>query len=116
MIQMTVQLSEELAKRVQPLRSWLPVIIELSLVGFKTLATETATEIIQFLATNPSPQEVFNYHVSERAQIRLRRLLALHEAGLLGEFEHQELDELQQIEHTLIMLKAQLAKQLHQEG
>lgn len=70
---------------------------------------------MQFLATNPSPQEVFNYHISERAQIRLRRLVALNEAGLLGESEQQELDELQQIEHTMIMLKAQLAKQLQQE-
>ncbi len=116
MIQMTVQLPEELAKRVQPLRSWLPVIIELSLIGFQTLATATATEIIQFLATNPTPEEVFKYHVSERAQQRLRRLLALNEAGLISEDEHQELLELQQIEHLIIMLKAQLAKQLRQEG
>ncbi len=112
MVKMTMQFPDELAKRIQPMRSWLPVIIELSLVGFKTLAIQTATEIIQFLSHNPSPQEVLNYHVSERAQKRLRRLLALNEAGLLGEAEQLELDELQQIEHTVIMMKAQLAKQL----
>lgn len=116
MVKMTMQLSEELARRVQPLRSWLPVIIELSLIGFKTLATETATEITQFLSTNPSPLEVFNYHVSERAQTRIKRLLALNEAGLIGESEQRELDELQQIEHLMIMLKAQLAKQFQQEA
>jgi len=35
--------------------------------------------------------------------------LALNAAGLLGEEEKQELDELQQIEHIIIILKAQLA-------
>ena len=116
MVQMTMQVPEELAKRIKPIRCWLPTILELSLVGFKTLATETATEIIQFLSTNPSPQDVLDHHVSDRAQAKLRRLLSLNEAGLLGEAEQIELDEIQQIEHTLIMLKAQLAKQLQQQA
>jgi hypothetical protein len=77
------------------------------------LATETATEVIQLFVANPSPQEVLDYHVSERAQNRLRRLLTLNAAGLLGEEEQQELDELNKIEHTIIKLKAQLAKQIH---
>lgn len=115
MVQLTMQVPEDLAKRIQPIRSWLPTILELSLVGFRTLATETTTETIQFLLTNPSPQEVLNYHASELAQQRLQRLLALNEASLLGEAEQLELDELQRIEHTLIMLKAQLAKQLDRE-
>ena len=116
MTQLTMQVPDDLAKRIQPIRSWLPTILELSLLGFKTLATETATETIQFLLTNPSPQEVLDYHGSERAQQRLQRLLALNEAGLLGEAEQLELDELQRIEHTLIMLKAHLARQLQQEN
>lgn len=80
MVQLTMQVPEDLVQRIQPIRYWLPTILELSLVGFRTLATETATEIIQFLSTNPSPQQVLDYHVSERAQLRLRRLLALNEA------------------------------------
>lgn len=116
MVQMTMQVSNDLAKRLQPIRYWLPTILELSFVGFKTLATETATEIIRFLSANPSPQDVLNYHVSKRAQTRLRRLLALNEAGVLGEIEKQELDELQQIEHIIIMLKTQIAEQQQHRG
>ena len=92
MVQMTMQVPNDLAKRIKPIRYWLPTILELSLVGFKTLATETATEIIQFLSTNPSPQEVHGYPVSNRAQARLRRLLALNEAGMLGEMDKLVLD------------------------
>ncbi len=79
---------------IRPIGYWLPAILEPSLVGFKTPATETAAEIIQFLSENPSPQAVLWYHVSERAHGRLERLLALNEAGLLGEAEHRELDEI----------------------
>jgi hypothetical protein len=115
MVQMTMQVPNDLAKRLKPIRYWLPFILELSLVGCKTLATETASEIIRFLSTNPSPQEVLDHQVSDRAQARLRRLLALNEAGLLGEMEQLELDELQQIEHIMIMLKTQTAEQIQQK-
>ncbi len=109
MVQMTMQVSEELAERLRPIGSWLPTVLELSLVGFKTVAAATATEVIQFLSQEPTPQNVLDYHVSERAQARLQRLLALNAAGLLGEAEQLELDEMQRIEHIVIMLKAQIA-------
>lgn len=106
-----MQVSNDLARRIKPIRYWLPTILELSLVGFKTPATETASEIVQFLSTNPSSLAVLEHRVSDRAQARLRRLLALNEAGLLGEMEQLELDELQQIEHIMIMLKTQIIAQ-----
>jgi hypothetical protein len=84
-------------------------------VGFKTPATETASEIIKFLSTNPSSQMVLDHQVSNRAQERLRRLLALNEAGMLGEMEQLELDEIQQIEHIMIMLKTQIAEEQRQK-
>jgi hypothetical protein len=111
MIQMTMQVPDELAKRIQPISNWLPTIIELSLIGFKTLATTAASELIAFLVQNPTSQELFDYHVSNEAQTRLRRLLTLNEAGMLSEMEQLELDELQQLEHIVIMLKARLMPQ-----
>lgn len=115
MVQMTMQVSEELAERLRPIGSWLPTVLELSLVGFKTVAAATATEVIQFLSQEPTPQDVLAYHVSERAQVRLQRLLALNAAGMLGEAEQLELDEMQRIEHIIIMLKAQIAGRVQQE-
>jgi hypothetical protein len=114
MVQMTMEVPEELAERLRPLGSWLPTVLELGLLGCQTSAAATATEVIQFLSRGPTPQDVFDYHASERAQVRLRRLLALNAAGLLGEAEELELDELQRIEHVVILLKAQVARQLQQ--
>lgn len=111
MVQVTVQLPAGIAERIQPLNLWLPVILELSFVGFKTLATAIATEVIEFLSSNPKPVDILNFHVSDRAQSRLQRLLTLNQAGLLGEDEQRELEELQKIEHIIVMLKARLIKQ-----
>jgi hypothetical protein len=111
MVEMTVQIPDELAERIQPMSRWLPTILELSLIGFKTLATATASEVVEFLSKNPSPQDVLDYHVSDAAQTRLQRLLALNDARLLSEAEQMGLDQLQRLEHVIIMLKAQVAAQ-----
>lgn len=111
MVEMTMQLPDEVADQLRPFGSYLPTVLRLTLPGFQTLATQTAREIVEFLSTKPSAQQVLDFHVSERAQTRLQRLLALNSAGMLGESEQQELDELERIEHALIMLKAQLAGQ-----
>jgi DNA mismatch repair protein MutS len=52
--------------------------------------------------------EVLAYHVADETQERLNRLLALNEAGMLSPHEQLELDERDQIEHILIMLKARI--------
>ena len=109
MVQMTMQLPEDLAERIRPLSGWLPTLLELSLVGYQTEAVATATEVIEFLATEPSPVDILNYHVSERGQLRLQRLLTLNAVGLLSEAEQRELDELERIEHIVIMLKVDIA-------
>lgn len=114
MTAMMVELTDEVATRVAPMRQWLSPILELSLIGFQTAAVATASEIIEFLASDPSPQEVINYHVSARGQERLQRLLALNSAGLLSAEEDRELDELTKIERIFSLLKARVAAKLYQ--
>ena len=106
MVQITLQVSEHLAEQLQPMSDWLPTILELSLIRFKTAAVQTASEIMDFLATGPTSTDLLNYHVSDRAQERLQRLLAINQAGIASEEEQTELDELSQIEHIITMLKA----------
>jgi len=70
--------------------------------------TLIGSEIITFLSEGPTVEEVLVFHVSEQSQERLRRLLGLSRLGLLTPNEQAELDELQQIEHIMIMLKANI--------
>jgi hypothetical protein len=115
MVQMTVQLSDELAERCKAVGPWLSAVIELSLSGFRTSAAATASEVVEFLCGNPSSDEIAAFHVSEAAQLRLRRLLALNEAGFLSESEKAELDELQRLEHMVVMIKIRAAKNFQKE-
>jgi len=103
MTTLTVDVSDELAARVAPMQRWLPTILELTLLGFRTPAIATVTEIVEFLAQNPSSPEILHYQVSERAQTRMRQLLALNRDGLLSELEQLELDEMEKIQHIIIM-------------
>ncbi len=112
MVEIKMRVTDSLAERLRPMYAWLPAVLELSLVGFKTPAVQTASEIIHFLSAGPSPADVVAYKVSDRAQERLRRLLALNEAGLLSAEEQAELDEIEQIEHVVILLKAQAHEQV----
>jgi hypothetical protein len=108
MATITLKLPDELAERVQAFNRWLPSILEISLLTLKTPATRTASEIIEFLATNPSAAEVHAYHGTKRARRRMSHLLDLNRAGLISEAQLQELDELLKLEHLIINLKAGL--------
>ena len=114
MVEVRLQVPEELAQRMRPMGRWLPTVLELALLGCRTRAAATAVELMELLASNPSPQEFLDFHVSEATQERSRRLLALNEAGLLGEEEKRELDELDELEHLVVMLKARVARDLRQ--
>lgn len=105
----SVTLPDELAARVAPFGRWVPTVLEIGLLALKTPAVETAGELVEFLAINPTPQEVRAYHVSERAQARMNRLLTLNQAGALGEAEQRELDELIKLEYLIITLKSGLS-------
>lgn len=115
MVEVTIRLPNDLANRLALIHQWLPAILELRLVGFKTPAVITATEIITFLSGNPSPDAVFHYHVSQRAQEPLRHLLPLNSAGRLSLDEERELDEIENIEHIMMMLKAHLAPAFYEK-
>jgi hypothetical protein len=110
MVQITMQVPEDLANKIQPMQIGCQRFSN-SVCSASNVGNETQQSYSAF-AANPSPQQVLDYHVSERAQERLQRLLALNAAGLLGQDEQRELDELNKIEHTIIKLKAQLAKQV----
>lgn len=115
MAEITINISNELATRIQSFSRWLPTILELGLISFKTEAVIVATEIKEFLEKNPSPKKVLKFHVSDKTQERMKRLLALNQLGILSELENRELDELERIEHIMVMLKTQIAKELKQK-
>jgi hypothetical protein len=107
MVEMILHVPDSLAPRLLRMSRWLPAVLELSLVGFKTPTAQTVAELVAFLSKGPSPKQVAEYKVSAHSQQRLRRLLALNQSGLLSADEQAELEEMETLEHLVIMLKAQ---------
>ncbi|MBI4672882.1 MAG: hypothetical protein HY741_14605 [Chloroflexi bacterium] len=107
-----MRVPDRLEPKLRRMTLWLPTVLELSLMGFKTPTAQTVAEVIEFLSKGPTPTQVTEYTVSERAQQRLQRLLALNQAGLLSTEEQAELDESEALDHLLILLKTQAREQL----
>ena len=111
MATLTVEIPEYLAEKVQPFSRWLATILEISILPLETKTATIARDIITFLASNPSEDEVMQLEISSTAREHLKRLLTLSDAEALSPEETQELDELEKLEHIIVMLKMHLAAQ-----
>ncbi len=116
MIELTLQVSDSLATKIQSCGAWSATILELSLLNCRTKAVWQAREVMTFLEKNPLPEEVLKFKASAKLQNRLRKLLAKNKEIRLSESEEMEMEELKKIEHIVVMLKIQLAKKLKENG
>ncbi len=72
-------------------------------------------EVYYFLATSPTPEEILAFHPGEATQKRLRALLQASKEGRLSAAEASELDEFEQVEHFVRMLKLHTRKRLRDQ-
>jgi len=119
MAELTIQIPDELAERLEPLRNRLPELLS-QLVGTGSSSSASLAiappnlqqlpqaylEVLDFLVTCPTPQAILAFKVSPEAQDRLRSLLDKNREGALTESEVAELDAYEQLEHLMILMKA----------
>ncbi len=72
-------------------------------------------EVLDFLVTGPTPEQIIAFHASERAQEQLRLLLERNQNGTLTEQERAELEEMSRVDHFFTLIKARAMKVL-QDG
>lgn len=121
MAELTIQVPDELAQRLEPFRDRLPELLTrvvetilpstsssdlLPSVANPTDAPIAYAEVLDFLITRPTPQKIVAFKVSAEAQERIRTLLDKNREGTLTEIETAELDLYEQLEHMMILLKA----------
>jgi hypothetical protein len=63
-------------------------------------------EVLTFLLSSPTPQQIIAFRASDMAQERLRALLESNRQGILTPAERAELDEASHLNHFIILLKA----------
>jgi hypothetical protein len=81
-----------------------------------TLETGTVLdEVLEFLVSTPTPQQIIEFRPSETLQVRVRDLLDRNRSGTLTTEEHEELEEFSRMNHFVSMLKIRARKKLAQE-
>jgi hypothetical protein len=116
MTTITLEVPDELAAQVATLRGRLPDMLakalKLELVREKPQANSTQKamplyrEIIDFLASDPLPEELVAFKISTSAQQRLEDLLDRNREEGLSADETAELDAYLQARDLMILLKA----------
>ncbi len=106
MTTITLELADDLAESIAPLRDRLPEIIALGLNRLSPIPAKVYAYILSFLASGPSAEQVLAFRPTEEMAARLEELLDKSRAGALTDLEKQELDEYERIEHLVIMIKA----------
>lgn len=70
------------------------------------------SEITDFLATNPTPEEIIAYHLPTDLQTRAHELLDLNGEGTLTDEERDELFDFVRVDEMLSLLKAKMKRKL----
>ncbi|MFM7886609.1 MAG: hypothetical protein ACKPCM_07965 [Pseudanabaena sp.] len=120
MAQLTIEIPDELAQKLIPYQNQISEIfaslINISFLNKSTssielvsnpLSTEFPTylEIIDFLVNRPTSEQIANFKVSERSQIRLQELLQKNRDSNLLPSEIAELNLYEQLDVLMTMLK-----------
>ncbi|MBD2773525.1 hypothetical protein [Iningainema tapete] len=119
MAEVTIQIPDELAQRLEPLQNRLPELllqllettkesnkIESEVISNYTDIPTVYQEVLDFLIKGPTPEEITAFKVSTSAQTRLQTLLEKNREVKLTHMEVAELDVYEQLEHLMILLKA----------
>jgi hypothetical protein len=69
-------------------------------------------ELVDFLAAGTTPEALIAFRPSETVQRRVQDLVVRNEDGCLTPEEKTELEEFLQLEHILILTKAQARRRL----
>jgi hypothetical protein len=69
-------------------------------------------ELIDFLAAGTTPESLIEFRPSDTAQARIADLIAREQDDLLSPAEKQELADFLQLEHLMILAKAQARRNL----
>jgi hypothetical protein len=106
MVEITITVPEELAKRLAGVHAYLPEILARGLEEPSSPPMDMYRHVLTFLASMPSPQAILDFELTPAMQARASELLDKNRAGQLTPSETAELDEHTHVDTLLSMLKA----------
>jgi hypothetical protein len=116
MTQITIDIPDDLAQRLQQFQSQLPQVLELGLHELQSQQRSAnfldEQDIILLLASQPTPEQILAIRPSPEFQTRVSDLLAQSKAGTLTAKGEAELERYLTLEHLVRMAKTHALAQL----
>lgn len=116
MVQLTIEIPEELAFKLQPMQNRMTEIIELGLQAVQPIHYGLYNEVIEFLVNGPLPQDILAFQPSKKSIERVTMLLNKNSTQGLTPSENNELDTYQQLDHFMTLIKAKARLQITQSS
>ena len=117
MTTITLEVSDQLAAEIEPIRDELPVLLTITRQLFGPASdTQMHTspvylaykQLLDFLASGPAHERIHRFTISPQAQARVHELLDKHGEEELNEEEQAELRVYAQINEVMGLKKAQI--------
>ena len=105
MTTMTIQVPDELSEQLKHRGEQVPELLALGLQK-SPLPAQVYRYVLDFIASDPTPEQIAAFRPTLEMQDRLRELLSRERRNELTSLEKAELDDYERIEHIVVMLKA----------
>ncbi len=112
-VEIRVPLSDALAARLAPVQEQLPEILALVTGDGLPISAKAHLEVLEFLASAPSPEETILFCLSPTLQENITQLQERNNDGTITVFEKAELERLLRVEHLMRTIKLQSHKKLN---
>ena len=127
MVQITIDVPDELAQRLEPFQGQLSQIFmrlmaatlpnlsspELGLSAFAVNPPVIYQEVLDFLVSQPTSAQLLSYKVSDSSQLRIQNLLQKSREIALSSSETSELDLYEQLDSLMALLKIRAYAAIH---
>ena len=114
-MEVIIDLPENLAISLQSNKQNLPQIFEAGLREFKassSIGYKNVADVLEFLASLPTPKEILELRPSEDLQARIGELLEKNRREGLSEAEEKTWSSYEFVEHLVRIAKAKASSQL----
>jgi hypothetical protein len=116
MAQITIDIPDDLAQRLQQVQTQLPQVLELGLQELQSQQRHSnfldEQDIISLLASQPTPEQILAIRPTPEFQARVSELLAQSKSGALSAKEEAELERYLTLEHWVRLAKTHALAQL----
>jgi hypothetical protein len=111
-MQVTIDIPDQLAEQVTAQSHELAELLARALRPKSSEMSALRREVFAFLARGPRPSEIVGFRPSEAAAERMRELLQRNKDGDLTPAEQAEMDEIEEVDNMVSLIKAEARKYL----